>query len=117
MTAYRPEDWRDLFESCVNLYKTIKPSNTAIDRKQWPAQLVSLNPYYVWVDDDCIWMNWTGGFDDFGLHLYIYRREATLPNDGSHHAGVRVVDTRGKITEWPYIRNEDKKSQVAPPSK
>ena len=110
MGAYHHEDWRALYADCIDLYKRLKPSNSAIETNEWPAQLVQLQPYYVWIGEDCVWMNWTGGFDDFSLYVYVYRQKGEL-NGASCAPGVYVVDTRGRLPAHPYDRNADAMSQ------
>ena len=69
MRSYRKSDWASLNDACINLYSKLKPSNVAIETNDWPSEVVQLQPYYVWISDDSISMNWTGGFDDFRLYV------------------------------------------------
>ena len=109
MQSYREEDWRSLYASCMELYQKSKPSDTAIAPDQWPKPLSELQPYNVWVHDDCIAMNWTGGFDDFTIWMYIYRHDSQM--DGSPcAAGVHIVDTRDILPANPYDKGTDTSS-------
>jgi len=101
MAAYRYDDWRGLYNDCTSLYRRVKPSNIGIETNEWPTRVVYLQPAYVWVNEECISMNWTGGFDDFSLYLYVYRQNGML--DGAPVTpGVYIVDTRGKLPAHPY---------------
>lgn len=110
MRSYRPSDWASLYEACTNLYSKLKPSNMAIETNEWPSEVVRLQPYYVWISDDSISMNWTGGFDDFILYMYAYRRNGDL-NGSPCTPGIYIVDTRGRLPPHPYETASETRSQ------
>ncbi len=117
MAQFTTADWHQLYVDCGTLHDTMGRSNTAVTAEAWPPHVIRLNPYYVYLGDDHVFMEWTGGFDDFALWLFVLLDAAPLPVSGEvMPAGVWVYDSRtgSSVEKAVYIAGNRGQPAVGP---
>ena len=99
LRGYSESDWADLYRSCIPLFE-----KDVLDQDDWPDRVNNLNPYNLDVDGDKLTMQFTGGFDDESLYLFVLRRDTQLFDDPSpEKAGIVIVGPAG-LPDRPFTQ-------------
>ena len=110
MSRFTEADWKTLYEQGMSLYGKVTPGNVAIDKNLWPPLIAKLQPGHVWVHEDRVHLNWTGGFSPRLLRLDIMRRTVIEPQEYPRPKGIIVTDGSRTIPEHPYLIEEKGKN-------
>ena len=99
LRGYSESDWADLYDSCIPLFE-----KDVLDQKDWPDRVKDLNPYNLYVDGDELTIQFTGGFDDEALYLFVLRKVTQPDGDTSpEKAGIKGIGP-ADLPERPLIK-------------
>lgn len=103
MQSFAQEDWKELYDQCMLMLTN--RTETPLPQDQWPSIIEKVNPYFVIIRDHEVWMNWTGGFDEFSLSLHAIDHGHEIKKHKNESLGILIDDTRNILPRQPYVLN------------